>query len=175
MGCWTASYLSLTRRPCSVLVVGARGAGKTSFLEFLKTVLALPAHKRPTKRADEDDFRLPNPATGNFVPHYLETETDGERVGLTLWDSEGLEKNVVDLQLREITTFLESKFEETFGEEMKVIRSPCVQDTHIHAVLLILDPARLNRNIAAAKKNSPDHYQNGASHVKGPPALGSLD
>lgn len=109
--------------------------------------------------------------SGNFIPHYLESEIDGERVGLTLWDSEGLEKNVVDLQLREMSTFLESKFEETFAEEMKVVRSPGVQDTHIHAVFLILDPARLDRNIAAAKAASANghngKYQQDAGRVVG--------
>lgn len=89
---------------------------------------------------------------GNFIPHYLETEIDGERIGLTLWDSEGLEKNVVDLQLREMSGFLESKFEETFTEEMKVVRSPGVKDTHIHAAFYVMDPSRLDRNIATAKK-----------------------
>lgn len=110
---------------------------------------------------------------GNFIPHYLETEIDGERVGLTLWDSEGLEKNVVDLQLREMSGLLESKFEETFAEEMKVVRSPGVQDTHIHAAFLILDPARLDRNIAAARSAAV----NGHSNHRGPPVrvLGSLD
>jgi len=44
--------------------------------------------------------------------------------------------------------------EETFAEEMKVVRSPGVQDTHIHAVFLILDPARLDRNIAASRNRS---------------------
>lgn len=135
----------------------------------------MPAHKRSAKKAEEDDFNFPAPATGNFVPHYLESESDGERVGLTLWDSEGLEKNVIDLQLREISAFLESKFDDTFGEEMKVIRSPGVQDTHIHAVLLILDPARLDRNIAVAKKLLSNGYQNGASHTNGLPVLGNLD
>lgn len=53
-----------------------------------------------------------------------------------------------------MSAFLESKFEDTFAEEMKVIRSPGVQDTHIHAVFLILDPARLDRNIAAANTAS---------------------
>lgn len=94
---------------------------------------------------------MPPPTTGNFIPHYLETEMDGERIGLTLWDSEGLEKNVVDLQLREINSFLESKFEETFAEEMKVVRSPGVQDTHIHATFLVLDPSRLDRNVAVGR------------------------
>ncbi|KAI1129335.1 septin [Nemania abortiva] len=138
--------------PFNILIIGTRGSGKTSFLEFLKTSLALPVKKR-SQRSTEIEQEVTSRAipSGNFIPHYLESEIDGERVGLTIWDSEGLEKNVVDLQLREMSTFLEGKFEETFAEEMKVIRSPGVQDTHIHAVFLILDPARLDRNIAAAR------------------------
>lgn len=112
--------------------------------------------------------------SGGFIPHYLESEIDGERMGLTLWDSEGLEKNVVDLQLREMSKFLESKFEETFAEEMKVLRSPGVQDTHIHAVFLVLDPARLDRNIAAAKASSSNgHY--GGHDLDFGRIIGSLD
>lgn len=89
-----------------------------------------------------------------FTSEYLETEVDGERVGVTLWDSEGLEKNIVDFQLPAITTFVESKFEDTFGEEQKVVRAPGVRDTHIHCVFLILDPVRLDQNIAEARKRS---------------------
>jgi septin family protein len=143
--------------------VGTRGSGKTSFLEFLKTALALPARKRAKIPAEQDEFVPKAPPSGNFIPHYLETEIDSERVGLTLWDSEGLEKNVVDLQLREMSSFLESKFEETFAEEMKVVRSPGVQDTHIHAVFLVLDPARLDRNIASLKAVG-GASQNGNGH-----------
>lgn len=73
---------------------------------------------------------------------------------MTLWDSEGLEKNIVDFQLPIITSFLESKFEDTFGEEQKVVRAPGVKDTHIHCVFLVLDPARLDTNIAEARKRS---------------------
>ena len=92
-----------------------------------------------------------------------------------MWDSEGLEKNVVDLQLREMSTFLENKFEETFAEEMKVVRSPGVQDTHIHAALLVLDPARLDRNIAAGKSpSSQNGHQNGSRNVPSR-ILGGLD
>lgn len=77
---------------------------------------------------------------------------DNERVGVTLWDSQGLEKGVVDFQLPIITAFLESKFEDTFAEEQKVVRAPGVRDTHIHCVFLILDPIRLDANIAEGKK-----------------------
>ncbi|OAA53659.1 septin [Niveomyces insectorum RCEF 264] len=166
--------------PFNILIVGTRNAGKTSFLEFLKTSLALPA-KRRAKTYEADDFVPAAPPSGNFIPHYLETEIDGERIGLTLWDSEGLEKNVVDLQLREMSAFLESKFEDTFNEEMKVVRSPGVQDTHIHAVFLILDPSRLDRNIAASKAeqgangNGVDRNGGPVKYVPQPRVLGGLD
>lgn len=154
------------------MIVGTRGAGKTSFLEFLKTALALPAKKRAKSTFHaEENFNRAQP-TGNFIPHYVESEIDSERVGLTLWDSEGLEKNVVDLQLREMSAFIESKFEDTFTEEMKVVRSPGVQDTHIHAVFLVLDPARLDRNISAAKVLSANG--NGKYHPD-TRLVGSLD
>lgn len=158
----------------SVLVIGAKASGKTSFLEFLKTALALPPRRRPRKQ-DLPEYQAPLPAEGNFVPHYLETEIDGESIGLTIWDSEGLEKNVVDLQLREMTAFIESKFEQTFAEEMKVVRSPGVQDTHIHAVFIMLDPSRIDRNIANARKAQPHvDGQNGVHHDTDK-AAGALD
>ena len=158
----------------SILIVGTANSGKTSFLEFLKTALALPAKKRSKGTIEHDDFHN-LPPSGNFVPHYLETEIDSERIGLTLWDSEGLEKNVVDLQLREMSTFLEGKFEETFTEEMKVVRSPGVQDTHIHAVFLVLDPSRLDRNIAAAKVAAAKGQHSGGKHYPHARILGGLD
>ncbi|PHH81732.1 hypothetical protein CDD82_80 [Ophiocordyceps australis] len=160
--------------PFNILIVGTRGAGKTSFLEFLKTALALPANKRPVKRHQDDAFRLPQ-SHGGFVPHYLETEIDSERVGLTLWDSEGFDKTVVDLQLRELSCFVESKFEETFAEEMKVVRSPGVQDTHIHAVLLLLDPARIDRNMATVNKMTLNGLSNGTTIASALHAFGGLD
>lgn len=79
---------------------------------------------------------------------------DQERIGVTLWDSEGLRKDVVDFQLPAITAFLESKFEETFTEEQKVVRAPGVRDTHIHCVFLILDPSRLESNMSEWRKKS---------------------
>lgn len=135
----------------SILVIGTRNSGKTSFLNFLRTSLSLPSDKRPTRSPEEFDVPDNSPVNRKFTSHYLETEIDGERVGLTLWDSQGLERNVVDLQLREITTFLESKFEDTFSEEMKVIRSPGTRDTHIHCVFLVMDPVRLDANTTAAQ------------------------
>lgn len=79
---------------------------------------------------------------------------DHERLGLTLWDSQGLDKGVVDLQLRELTNFVESKFDDTFLEEVKVVRSHGALDTHIHCVFFILDPARLNQNLKSDQQGT---------------------
>lgn len=133
--------------PYNILIIGARNSGKTSFLNFLKSSLALPAKKQPHRGLDGDtppSSARPNP---NFVHHYQEIEIDNERIGLTLWDSQGLDKGVVDLQLRDMSNFVESKFDDTFLEEMKVVRAPGVRDTHIHCVFFILDPGRLDTNI----------------------------
>ncbi|KAI4209039.1 MAG: hypothetical protein LQ351_007987 [Letrouitia transgressa] len=140
--------------PFNILVVGARNSGKTSFLSFLRTALSPQSRKQHLHYQEEAyDIRTSPSNVGfpTFTPHYLETEIQGERVGLTLWDSKGFERNVVDLQLREMSSFLESKFEDTFAEENKVARSPGFRDTHVHCVFLMLDPARLDANIAAFK------------------------
>lgn len=109
----------------------------------------------------------------NFAHHYQEINIDHERIGLTLWDSEGLEKGVVDLQLRDLTNFVESKFEETFAEEMKVLRSPGARDTQIHCIFMILDPARLDMNLALAAQ---EDSANGASRIgKKSRIIGALD
>lgn len=140
----------LTSLAYSVLVVGAKNSGKSSLISFLRHSLALPAAKQTSSNPPETSTY--SASKSSFTSQYLETEMDGERVGLTLWDSAGLEKNIVDLQLREMAAFVESKFEETFLEEQKVMRSPGVKDTHIHCVFLILDPVRLDANIQAAQK-----------------------
>lgn len=58
----------------------------------------------------------------------------------------------MDLQLQNMTTFIESKFEDTFNEESKVARAPGFRDTHIHCVFLVLDPSHLDANIAAGQR-----------------------
>lgn len=152
----------------SILVIGAKKSGKTSFISFLKTALALPAKKKPHTPSRPQTSAASN---GPFTSEYIETEIENERVGVTLWDSQGLEKNIVDLQLREMASFLESKFEDTFTEEQKVMRAPGVRDTHIHCVFLVLDPGHLDSNIAAGRKGA-----NGVSRFAATqPLTGGLD
>lgn len=132
----------------SILVIGESNSGKSSFIQFLHSALAAPGRKRQQPSPPQTATGAESP----FTPHYLETDIEQERIGVTLWDSQGLEKKFVDLQLREMSSFLESKFEETFTEEQKVVRAPGVRDTHIHCVFLILDPRRLDTNLAYSRK-----------------------
>ena len=79
----------------------------------------------------------------------MESKIENEDFGITIWDSEGLVESMIDLQLRDIVTFLESKFEETFDEEVKLVRDPGARDSQIHCVFYLLDPVRIELNMAA--------------------------
>jgi septin family protein len=140
-----------------VLVIGSKNCGKSSFIEFLRTSLAQPVKNRGTP----SPTRSQSYYNTSFPCEYLETDIDGERVGLTLYDSQGLEKSIVDLQLQEMTSFIESKFEETFVQEQKVLRNAAAKDTHIHCVLLLLDPGRLHSTCNASYVRSSDEMSEG--------------
>jgi hypothetical protein len=114
--------------PFNILVIGFLGSGKTSFIRFLKDSLGDSkrirnvSHVSNEEAAEQnvhEDLSQPPSKTTGFVRHYLEKEVDGERVGLTIFDSEGFgprEQNIVDIQLTLLINFITGKFEETFAE-----------------------------------------------------------
>ena len=165
----------------SILVLGSRGSGKTSFVNFLQSSLILPLSKR--RRSAPDEFENPplasEAAFPNFTSQYVETEVEGERIGVTLWDSEGLQESMVDLQLKEMVNFVESKFEDTFTEESKVARAPGFRDTHIHCAFMLLDPQRLDSNVVIDQKakqvNGAKAKANSFHKNKPEPIPGGLD
>ena len=165
----------------SVLVLGSKGSGKTSFINFLRDSLTLPPSKQRPLTTLEDDFdeAVSRNAFPSFVSQFVETEIHGERIGVTLWDSDGFQANVADLQLKEITNFIESKFENTYTEESKVARTPGFRDTHIHCTFLLLDPIRLDAHIAAQAKvneiNGVKAKANSFVKARPEPSPGGLD
>jgi len=114
--------------PFNILVIGFLGSGKTSFIRFLKDSLgdskrirnvSHPSNEEAAEQNVEEDLTKPPHKTNGFERHYLEKEVDGERVGLTIFDSEGFgprEQNIVDIQLSLLINFITAKFEETFAE-----------------------------------------------------------
>jgi len=122
--------------PFNILVIGFLGSGKTSFIRFLKDSLgdskrirnvSQLSNEEAAEQNVDDDLTQPPQKTHGFEKHYLEKEVDGERVGLTIFDSEGFgprEKNVVDIQLALLINFITAKFEETFAEVTPYLFSP---------------------------------------------------
>jgi hypothetical protein len=114
--------------PFNMLVIGFLGSGKTSFIRFLKDSLgdskrirnvSQNNNEEAAEQSVEEDLTQPPHKTLGFERHYLEKEVDGERVGLTIFDSEGFgprEQNIVDIQLSLLINFITGKFEETFAE-----------------------------------------------------------
>ena len=114
--------------PFNILVIGFLGSGKTSFIRFLKESLGDSKRIRNVAQLSnedavvenvEDDLTQAPQKTNGFERHYLEKEVDGERVGITIFDSEGFgprEQNIVDIQLTLLINFITGKFEETFAE-----------------------------------------------------------
>ncbi|RKF64708.1 putative p-loop containing nucleoside triphosphate hydrolase [Erysiphe neolycopersici] len=134
-----------------------KSSGKTSFLNFLKSTLASPPKTKTTQLSNlrEDIFAPPYPRIGSFEKHEFEAKIDTDRINLTLWDSKGLEKENIKYQIREIISFIEGKFEDTFREELKVIRAPiCSRDTHIHVVFLLLDPLSIEQGLNTLKSST---------------------
>lgn len=114
--------------PFNILVIGFLGSGKTSFIRFLKDSLgdskrirnvSQNNNEEAAEQSVEEDLTQPPHKTLGFERHYLEKEVDGERVGLTIFDSEGFgprEQNIVDIQLSLLINFITGKYEETFAE-----------------------------------------------------------
>ena len=119
--------------PFNILVIGFLGSGKTSFIRFLKDSLgdskrirnvSQIANEEAAEQNVEEDLTQPPHKTNGFERHYVEKEVDGERVGLTIFDSEGFgprEQNIVDIQLTLLINFITGKFEETFAEVFQVL------------------------------------------------------
>lgn len=112
------------REPTSfnILVIGFCGSGKTSFVEFLSEQLNIAKDQQHSalKEEEKSDY-----LDMGFTYCYTETEINGERVAVTLWDSRGFgtsrDYEIVNLQMDEIILFMESKFENTFSEVCLVV------------------------------------------------------
>lgn len=152
----------------SILIIGAKNCGKTSFLNLLRSSLTPGPGKSSPDPGDNAQYESSSVSSRTFLrfsSHYLETKIDNEHFGVTIWDSEGLIPSMIDLQLRDIVTFLESKFEETYDEEVKLARDPGARDTRVHCVFLLLDPVRIGLKMATSRgaMAKEEDFLNGAA------------
>ncbi|KAI9298712.1 cell division/GTP binding protein, partial [Neoconidiobolus thromboides FSU 785] len=123
--------------PFSVMLVGASGCGRSSFVNTLCDKNVLP----------ERDYSIYSKPLDTNVPeleiknYNVEIEEDGMRISLTITDTPGFGDNIDNQKCFEkILNHIEMQFDNILAEETRIKRNPRFQDNRIHALLYFITP-----------------------------------
>jgi len=119
----------------TVMVVGASGAGRTTFVNTLceSEVLAHKVCDTPETAHLEDGIRI--------KPVGVELEEDGVRIALTIVDTPGFGDNIDnEFTFQEIVGYLERQYDDILAEESRIKRNPRFRDNRVHALLYFIPP-----------------------------------
>jgi len=115
----------------TVMVVGASGSGRTTFVNTLCEAPVL-------------DYK--NPENGHLEnvsirPVTVELEEDGLRISLTVVDTPGFGDNIDNRNaFQEIVDYLERQYDDILAERSRIKRNPRFIDKRVHAVLYFIPP-----------------------------------
>ncbi|KAI0670070.1 GTP binding protein [Trametes maxima] len=119
----------------TVMVVGASGTGRTTFVNTLCESEVLP-HKvcdSPETAHVEEGIRI--------KPVNVELEEDGVRIALTIVDTPGFGDNIDnEFAFQEIVGHLERQYDDILAEESRIKRNPRFRDNRVHALLYFIPP-----------------------------------
>ncbi|KAK0225589.1 septin [Armillaria fumosa] len=119
----------------TVMVVGASGTGRTTFVNTLCESGVLP-HKvcdDPHHAHAEEPIRI--------KPHNVELEEDGIRIALTVVDTPGFGDNIDnESAFQEIVNYLERQYDDILAEQSRIKRNPRFKDSRVHALLYFIPP-----------------------------------
>ncbi|KAJ3889659.1 GTP binding protein [Lentinula edodes] len=119
----------------TVMVVGASGTGRTTFVNTLCESEVLP-HKdcdNPETAALETSLAI--------KPVNVDIEEDGLRINLTIVDTPGFGDNVNnDLAFQEIVNYLERQYDDILAEQSRIKRNPRFRDNRVHCLLYFIPP-----------------------------------
>ncbi|KDQ19719.1 hypothetical protein BOTBODRAFT_27141 [Botryobasidium botryosum FD-172 SS1] len=119
----------------TVMVVGAAGTGRTTFVNTLCESEVLP-HKvsdNPETAHIEEGIRI--------KPVNVELEEDGVRIALTIVDTPGFGDNIDnEFAFQEIVGYLERQYDDILAEESRIKRNPRFRDNRVHALLYFIPP-----------------------------------
>ncbi|KAJ8457225.1 hypothetical protein ONZ45_g18397 [Pleurotus djamor] len=119
----------------TMMVVGASGTGRTTFVNTLCEHEVLP-HKicdNPEGAHTEEGIRI--------KPVNIELEEDGVRIALTIVDTPGFGDNIDnEFAFQEILTYLERQYDDILAEESRIKRNPRFRDNKVHALLYFIPP-----------------------------------
>ncbi|CAJ0639724.1 11646_t:CDS:10 [Entrophospora sp. SA101] len=119
----------------TVMVVGASGSGRTTFVNTLcgKEVLSKKSCDDPENALVEEGIRI--------KPVTVELEEDGVRIALTIVDTPGFGDNIDNgFCFQEIVGYLERQYDDILAEESRIKRNPRFRDNRVHALLYFITP-----------------------------------
>ncbi|KAH7104480.1 GTP binding protein [Auriculariales sp. MPI-PUGE-AT-0066] len=119
----------------TVMVVGASGTGRTTFVNTLceSAVLVHKDSDNPEQAHVEEGIRI--------KPANVELEEDGVRIALTIVDTPGFGDNIDnEFAFQEILGYLEREYDHVLAEESRIKRNPRFRDNRVHALLYFIPP-----------------------------------
>ncbi|KAH7347531.1 Septin-domain-containing protein [Plectosphaerella cucumerina] len=121
----------------SLMVCGASGTGRTTFVNMLCGKNVLP-HK------ESDDEKEAHVEQGTKIkPVTVEVELEDERtcISLTVVDTPGFGDDIDnEASFSKIVGYLERQYDEHLSEESRIKRNPRFRDNRVHAMLYFITP-----------------------------------
>lgn len=119
----------------TLMVVGASGTGKTTFINTLceSEVLVHKVFDTPENAHAEAGIRI--------KPVNVELEEEGVRIALTIVDTPGFGDDIDnEFAFQEIVGYLERQYDDILAEESRIKRNPRFRDNRVHALLYFIPP-----------------------------------
>ncbi|ORY05849.1 cell division/GTP binding protein [Basidiobolus meristosporus CBS 931.73] len=119
----------------TIMVVGASGLGRTTFVNTLCEKKILP------NREDFNPDTAHQPTPVQIRPIHAELEEDGMRIALTVVDTPGFGDNIDNVaSFNEILNYVEQQYDIILSEESRIRRNPKFQDNRVHALIYFITP-----------------------------------
>ncbi|EIN13529.1 GTP binding protein [Punctularia strigosozonata HHB-11173 SS5] len=119
----------------TVMVVGASGTGRTTFVNTLceSEVLKHKIVDDPSRAHIEEGVKI--------KPVNVELEEDGVRIALTIVDTPGFGDNIDnEFTFQEIIGYIERQYDDILAEESRIRRNPRFRDNRVHTLLYFISP-----------------------------------
>lgn len=129
----------IKRTQFTMMVCGASGTGKTTFINCLCGGESIPPR-------NDDDLNLASISSGDQLrieQHRVELEDDesNSRINLTIIDTPGFGTSLDNTKsLESIVQFLVHQFENVLHEESRINRKPKFCDTRVHCCIYFIEP-----------------------------------
>ncbi|KAJ2996310.1 hypothetical protein HDV02_006631 [Globomyces sp. JEL0801] len=110
----------------TLMVAGASGSGKTTFLNTLCESQVLPHRDIPDAKAAAME------KTVDIVPTTVELDEDGTKIALTIIDTPGFGDNINNEgSFQTILQYIETQYDEILAQESRIKRNPKFQEMDI--------------------------------------------